>query len=236
MLWTAFGLGLFGGLHCAGMCGPLLLALPQSRMPEPRFVVQKLIYHAGRILTYTLLGVVFGLIGKTLFLAGLQRWVSIGLGLILVTGVLFSPRFLQAPWVFKALGLLKSGMGSLLRSPGPVSQLFLGALNGLLPCGLVYVAAAGSLATGGILAGAGYMILFGAGTLPALLAVSFAGRLFAPSLRARLRRLAPAAVAILGGLLIARGLSLGIPYLSPDLQASAATPHCHVVKPPEARH
>src|SRR5215471_896062 len=84
---TAFILGLIGSLHCAGMCGPLALALPGSTCRTSRFLVGRLAYNLGRILTYCMLGVVFGLVGKTLLLAGLQRWLSISLGIVLLAGL-----------------------------------------------------------------------------------------------------------------------------------------------------
>src|SRR3974390_1678418 len=90
--WAAFVLGLVGSLHCAGMCGPLALALPAVGKTTPGYLSGRLAYNLGRIITYCALGLVFGLVGKTLLLAGIQRWVSISLGVALLAGLLTSRR------------------------------------------------------------------------------------------------------------------------------------------------
>ncbi|HLH54850.1 MAG TPA: sulfite exporter TauE/SafE family protein, partial [Verrucomicrobiae bacterium] len=84
-------LGLAGSLHCAGMCGPLALALPAGAGSSSGFLAGRLAYNGGRIMTYCALGLMFGLVGHSLVLAGVQRWTSIGLGLLLMAG-LFSSR------------------------------------------------------------------------------------------------------------------------------------------------
>jgi len=100
------------------------------------------------------------------------------------------------------------------------SNLAFGALNGLLPCGLVYMACAGAGASGSVLRGMGYMLAFGIGTFPMMLGIGLSRRLFHPVARLKPQRLIPYWAAFVGGLLILRGLSLGVPYLSPDLSAS----------------
>jgi len=116
---------------------------------------------------------------------------------------------------------LKSRVSALLRRRSLASLAVLGLLNGLLPCGLVYVACAGAAATGGILAGTQYMAAFGVGTIPMMLAISLSGKLVSPSLRLQFRKAIPVCVFLLAALLILRGMSLGIPYLSPDLSAGS---------------
>ena len=216
-LWTAFILGFFGSLHCAGMCGPLALALPVTGNSPSGFVSGRVAYNLGRIVTYVLLGFVFGLVGRALFLAGIQRWLSITLGLLLIVGLFASRRLALWRPVTALVEKLKFGMSSLLRQRSLAALVLLGLLNGLLPCGLVYVACAGAAATGGILAGAGYMAAFGLGTVPMMLTIGLSGRLFPVSLRLKLRKAIPVSVFLLGALLILRGMSLGIPYVSPDL-------------------
>jgi sulfite exporter TauE/SafE len=227
LLLTAFLLGLVGSLHCAGMCGPLALALPMAGNSTPAFVLGRAAYNLGRIITYCLLGVVFGLAGKTLLLAGVQRWASIALGVALLAG-LFTSRKL-AVWrpVTLLVERLKSSMSVLLRRRSLVSLAILGLLNGLLPCGMVYVACAGAIATGGLLSGAGYMAAFGAGTVPMMLAISLSGRLVPLALRLKLRKAIPVTVVLLATLLIVRGMSLSIPYLSPDLSSPGSSSCCH---------
>ena len=221
--WTAFILGLVSSAHCAGMCGPLALAMPGAGTSGPRFWAGRLGYNLGRILTYTALGVVFGIVGRTLFLAGLQRWLSVGLGVALLAGLLFSRRLAGWRPLTVLVERFQPRMSLLLRRRSFGSLVALGLLNGLLPCGLVYVACAGAAATSGILAGARYMAAFGAGTAPVMLAIGLGGRLVPLAWRLKLRQAIPISVCVLGLLLILRGMSLGIPYLSPDLSAAGAS-------------
>ena len=222
--WTALTLGLVGSLHCAGMCGPLALALPSAGNTALAYVLGRVAYNLGRIVTYCALGLVFGLVGATLWLAGIQRWVSIALGAALLLGLFASRRLVRWNPVILVVDQLKSRMSGLLRRRSLGSLAVLGLLNGLLPCGLVYVACAGAAATGGILAGAQYMAVFGVGTVPMMLALSLSGKLMPVSLRLQLRKAIPVCIFLLAALLILRGMSLGIPYLSPDL--SAGSPSC----------
>jgi hypothetical protein len=208
------------------MCGPLALALPQAGSTTPAYVLGRITYNLGRIVTYCLLGVVFGLAGWTFLLAGVQRWVSIALGIGLLLGLFSSRKLVLSRPVTSLIDRLKSRMAGLLRRRSYASLAALGLLNGLLPCGLVYVACAGAAATGGLVAGAQYMAIFGAGTVPMMLAISLSGRLVPPSLRLNLRRAIPVCVFLLATLLILRGMSLGIPYLSPDMSAGAPS-CCH---------
>jgi uncharacterized protein len=225
-LWTAFILGLVGSLHCAGMCGPLALALPPAGNNTTGFVLGRVAYNLGRIITYCLLGVVFGLVGRSFLLAGLQRWVSIALGIALLIGLFASRRLGLWRPVTALVEQLKTRMSGLLRRRSVTSLAALGLLNGLLPCGLVYVACAGATATGDILSGASYMAVFGAGTVPMMLTISLLGKLFPMSLRLQLRKAVPVCVFLLAALLILRGMSLDIPYISPDLSKGAGS-CCH---------
>jgi hypothetical protein len=225
-LWTAFLLGLVGSLHCAGMCGPLALALPHAGRNAGAFFAGRIAYNLGRVVTYCAMGLLFGLLGQSLSLAGVQRWVSIALGVALLAGLFASRKLALWRPVTLFVDRLKSPMGSLLQRRSLDSLLLLGLLNGLLPCGLVYVACAGATATGGLHLGALYMLAFGAGTVPMMLAISLSGKLVPFSLRLKLLKAVPLAVFILGTLLILRGMSLGIPYVSPDLSGDGAA-CCH---------
>ena len=226
--YTAFILGLVGSLHCLGMCGPLLLAVPGGAGTSAKFLIGRLVYHLGRISVYALLGAVFGIIGQTFALAGWQRWVSIIAGCVILIGLLASTRFGLSTPAFKVVQKLKSHFASLLMRRDLSSQFFLGTLNGLLPCGLVYVACAGAVATGHILSGVGFMAAFGVGTLPMLLSVSFIGKKLSFNHRQKLQKLIPASIALVGVLLILRGMDLGIPYISPALAHShEAQASCH---------
>jgi uncharacterized protein len=222
----AIALGLLGSLHCAAMCGPLMLALPVAPGGAGRFLAGRIIYQLGRVTTYCLLGVVAGLIGKSIFLAGLQRWLSIALGVAVLLGFLLSQKVAVSAPVVRLVNQLKSAMSAQLRQRSLRSLVLLGMLNGLLPCGLVYAALAGAVSRGTLLDGFFFMSLFGLGTLPTMLAISLSGKLFPISLRLKLRSAIPVGVCMLAGLLILRGLALGIPYVSPALVAGVPGTCC----------
>ncbi len=221
-LWTAFILGLVGSLHCAGMCGPLALALPHTGTNASTFFLGRTAYNLGRLTTYCVLGLGFGLLGKSLSMVGVQRWVSIALGASLLAGLFASRKLALWRPMTLLVEQLKSRMGALLRRRSLDALLVLGLLNGLLPCGLVYVACAGATTTGDLFNGALYMLAFGAGTVPMMLAISLSGKLVPFSLRLKLLKAVPLAVFVLGTLLILRGMSLGIPFVSPDLSEGGA--------------
>jgi len=225
-LWTAFMLGLVGSLHCAGMCGPLALALPHSAPRPLAFFAGRVAYNLGRIITYCSLGLVFGLLGKTLMFAGVQRWLSIALGVALLVGLFASRKLALWRPITALVDRVKAGMGFLLRRCSADALLILGLLNGLLPCGLVYVACAGATATGDLFQGGLYMLAFGLGTVPMMLAISLSGKLVPFSLRLKLLKAVPVAVFLLASLLILRGMELGIPYISPVLSSNEAS-CCH---------
>ena len=222
----AFALGLLGSLHCAAMCGPLMLALPVAPGGAGRFVAGRIIYQLGRVMTYCLLGVVAGLIGKSIFLAGLQRWLSISLGVAILLGFLVSKKISVSTPVVRLVTGLKTAMSAQLRQRSLRSLALLGMLNGLLPCGLVYVAMAGAVSRGTLLNAVFYMAFFGLGTLPTMLGISLSGKLFPLAFRLKLRSTIPVGVCLLAGLLILRGLALGIPYVSPALVAGVPASCC----------
>jgi hypothetical protein len=226
MIWTGFILGLLGSFHCAGMCGPLALALPAIGNSRSSFVLGRLAYNFGRLATYSLLGLLAGLAGHALLLAGIQRWLSIGLGLALLAGLLTSRRLAFSRPATALVAQLKSRMSGLLRRRALSSLALLGLLNGLLPCGLVYIACTTAAVAGTPLDGLVSMAAFGLGTFPMLLAISLSGRLVPISLRLRLVKAVPFAVCGLAALLILRGLSLGIPFLSPEFSLTGAA-CCH---------
>ncbi len=209
------------------MCGPLMLALPAPRGGGLwRTVARRLAYHAGRVGAYGALGLVFGLLGAGLAVAGVQRGVSVTMGAVMLAGVLLRRVDLFRLPVPAAGTWIKTTMGRLLRSHGWGATTFLGFLNGLLPCGLVYVAGLAAATTGGVQGAIGYMLLFGLGTVPVMFGIGMMTAAVQPRLRLKLQKAAPVCVALVGLLLIVRGLGLGIPYLSPDLSAGAAA-SCH---------
>jgi len=225
LIWTAFLLGLVGSLHCAAMCGPLIVAVSSARGTGLSFATSRLVYNSGRISTYCIIGVLFGAVGKTFVLAGFQRWLSLAAGAAILLGLLLSTRFaLKTPFA-KGITKLKTLFGSLLQRRTLASQFLLGTLNGLLPCGLVYIAAAGAATTLSPLGGALHMTAFGAGTLPMMLGIGAAsGRLRFIALR--FQKMIPVSVILVAMLLLLRGMALGIPYISPSL-IEVAQAACH---------
>jgi sulfite exporter TauE/SafE len=225
-LWTALMLGLVGSLHCAGMCGPLALALPMAGNTRSAFVTGRLLYNVGRILTYCLLGVLFGLVGQSLALAGFQKWVSLAAGTFILLGLVATSKIGLGLPITKSVVWLKASVGRLLQQRTFGSLFLLGMLNGLLPCGLVYVACAAAAATGSLQTGVLSMAAFGLGTLPVMLGLGLAGRKLQGVFQIRWQNLVPISLAVVGVLLVLRGMELGIPYISPVLSGGGC-PHCH---------
>lgn len=228
--WTALMLGFAGSLHCVGMCGPIALALPRS---SSHFLAGRLLYNAGRTLTYSAMGIVFGLLGQTLLMAGWQRGVSIATGALILLYLL--SRWLgRGRWTLESAALrfmapVQRILGRLLQNSSPGGLFSIGILNGLLPCGLVYVALAGAAAAGSAVRGALFMALFGLGTTPMMLAIALAGPSLYGRLRGRFQAVIPVALSVMAVLFILRGMELGIPYVSPNLTAQVedgALPAC----------
>jgi sulfite exporter TauE/SafE len=231
-LWPAFILGLAGSLHCAGMCGPLALAVPHARGVGSAFVLSRVAYNAGRLATYGLLGAVFGVVGMTFALAGLQRWASIGAGAAIIIGLLTSTRGTMNVTISKFVLRIRSKLGVLLRQRTLSSAFLFGMLNGLLPCGLVYVACAGAVAAGGWVGGMAYLLTFGLGTVPMMLSIGLMAKLMRAGTRLRLQKMVPVCLVVLGFSLVLRGMSLGIPYVSPKLSDQGVhCPACNDAEP-----
>ncbi len=224
-LSAGFLIGIMGSFHCAGMCGPLALALPiQTENNWSRFLLS-LFYNLGRVATYSFLGLFFGLIGSKLFIGKSQQYFSIILGLLILLVVLktyvFTSISIPFPLFDKFNSFIKVTIGKYIKSDNPFSLFFIGILNGFLPCGLVYVAIAAALAQTSISASVSLMAAFGLGTLPMMTFVVFVGKSLSFNWRLRLQKLVPVFVSTMAILLILRGLNLGVPYLSPKLEKSA---------------
>ncbi len=216
---AAILLGLVGSFHCVGMCGPIALALPISQSGWLQKVLGTLLYNIGRAITYAAMGAVFGVLGEGIQLGGFQSWVSIAMGVIMVLSVLFPVLFRNTHFFNQYINgyviRLQDTLAPLFRNRSLFPLFVIGLLNGLLPCGLVYVALAGAIATGGVANGALFMFLFGLGTLPMLAAVTLLGNALSGPFKTAINKLVPYVVVIIGVLFILRGLNLGIPYISP---------------------
>lgn len=217
ILWIGLLTGLIGSLHCVGMCGPIALSLPLRGNSYVEKISGGILYNIGRTLTYALMGALFGAIGQGFQLIGFQQWISIIMGALMVISVLLPSLFtpIKASNIFGLTNKVRKGIQRLFAKRSFGGLFLIGLLNGLLPCGLVYVAIASAIGTGDFYLGIGFMVLFGLGTLPMMLGINVIGNMLSLPVRKKINKVIPFVVVIVGVLFILRGLSLGIPYISP---------------------
>ena len=220
MLWSALVLGILGSFHCIGMCGPIAFLLPLDQRNKNKRIFQLISYHTGRLLTYGLLGFVFGLAGKSLNLFGIQQQLSIIIGVSMIVMILIPSKILNRYYFSKPMytfvAKVKNAMGVYLKKKNSKTFFTLGFLNGLLPCGLVYMAIFGALASGGANYGALYLVLFGLGTIPLMTVAIYLGNFLKGKAKQNILKAIPVFVVIIGLLFILRGMGLGIKYISPS--------------------
>ena len=230
-LWTAVTMGLVGSLHCVGMCGPIALALPYSGDSRLGMAWSVLNYNLGRVLTYTVLGLIVGLFGQGLVLAGLQSYFSLALGILFLLAAVFSinleGKLLRLGWLKELNSWVKIKLAGVLGDGRPANLLYIGLLNGLLPCGLVYMAIAGAVTTPNLLSSSLFMALFGLGTLPLMLLTAVSGQFISLNWRRRLRRLTPVLLAAFAILFIMRGLNFHVPIDFRLWSEMDNVPMCH---------
>jgi len=229
---TALTLGMIGSLHCIGMCGPIAFALPLNTTKDFAKFLGSFLYNAGRIITYSLLGFLFGVAGKSFSLFGFQQWLSILTGLIILC-FLFIPKQWTANGTANNLlskysHHIRTALGKLFVQKNYRSLFMIGLLNGLLPCGMVYMAIAAAVVTASPVKGAFFMAAFGLGTLPVMWGVSFFGNYISLQFRKKIRSAYPIIITAMACLLIVRGLGLGIPYVSPSINmVTKQVQQCH---------
>ncbi|HET9432554.1 MAG TPA: sulfite exporter TauE/SafE family protein [Chitinophagaceae bacterium] len=232
IIGPAFVMGLAGSLHCIGMCGPLALSLPVSHDTNLSRISGGLIYNSGRILSYTSMGLIFGSLGNLIIAAKWQSSLSIGLGIIILLYLLFPKKhfhFSTATILGKPFMLLRQQLGKLFQSKKLSSLLFIGILNGFLPCGLVYLALTSSIISASPGNGGMFMLFFGLGTFPMMYATVLMGNYLNQSLRQKIHKAVPALLFFMAVLLILRGMNLGIPFISPELSSAQSKEpiECH---------
>jgi uncharacterized protein len=220
---AGLALGLAGSLHCIGMCGPIALALPGKRTHSWSMTGEKLTYQFGRVTTYTVLGALAGIGGKVVVDAGFTQALSIVSGiLMIVTAIvqlILHKILIPSSLTDKVLVPMHRFFSRSFKGRGGyVSHFGIGLVNGLLPCGLVMSALMGSIGTGSVVEGAAFMGLFGLGTVPLMSAVAILGATLSCNIRRRLRFATPAIAVLIGVVFILRGLSLGIPMVSPVIE------------------
>ena len=226
-----FFMGLLGSVHCIGMCGPLVMALPISHRSNFQKTVTLFLYHAGKIMSYAILGLLFGLFGSQLPVFGVQRNISVIIGItMLLYGIyvfVLKSKYLQLGPFNNVYNFIVKCLSKLFKSKYMVSFFFIGMLNGLLPCGMVYLALSSAMATQNLLQGGLLMVFFGMGTVPALMLVAIGGQFMGFTFRRKIQTLLPVFIFSMGVLLILRGLNLGIPFISPVAGIGAEVISCH---------
>lgn len=219
-LHLAFMIGLLGSVHCIGMCGPLAFAVPSLKPGIGYLVLDKVLYQTGRIISYCILGALIGLIGRQLWMSGLQQGISIFTGVLIIAAA--------CSRIFK----LSAGRGSsLLLKPfnkmfgyalkHKANHLIIGMINGLLPCGFVYLALAGALNMGNVALSVSYMFWFGVGTAPLMLLATIGMGFTGTLVRQRINKIIPFLMLFLGCWFVLRGMNLNIPYVSPAKQITS---------------
>jgi sulfite exporter TauE/SafE len=229
VLGIGFLMGLIGSVHCIGMCGPLTMALPFSQQKSIFKYISMLLYHVGKISSYAILGLIVGFFGKQVFVINAQERLSIIIGMLMVVYVVwvylvklntkFNPlQFIQLP-VLKALS-------KLFKNKHVLVFILLGFLNGLLPCGMVYLALGSAMSTANPMNASMFMAFFGLGTMPALLMVALGSQFVGFTWRRKLQTVLPLFIFGMGVILILRGLNLGIPMVSPHIELNNVA-SCH---------
>lgn len=219
MLISALIFGILGSFHCIGMCGPIAFMLPFNRDNSLKKFLQIFLYHFGRLFAYSLIGLAFGVVGKSLYLFGMQQQLSIAAGILMIAVIVipsktFGKYNFSKP-LYRIIGKIKSSLGAALKKKTPDTFLTIGFLNGFLPCGLVYMAVFGAIASGDIFQGSLYMVFFGLGTIPLMTTAVYFSGMLNEVLRKKVQRFIPVFVVMVGILFILRGMGLDIPYLSP---------------------
>lgn len=233
MLISALIFGLLGSFHCVGMCGPIAFLLPVDHKNNVRKLGQISLYHFGRLSSYAIIGLLFGLLGKSFSLFGLQQQLSILVGALMILVIILPykkfSKYNGSKPIFKIVSKVKSNLGKQLKRKSPDTFYTIGFLNGFLPCGLVYMAVFGAIASGTALEGSLYMAIFGLGTIPLMTTAIYLGNFINLNIRSKIRKAVPVFVILIGLLFILRGMGLGIPYLSPMeiTPEITATQSCH---------
>lgn len=225
LLPLAFLMGFLGSIHCAVMCGPIVLGLPLNGYHSWRNVLQVALYQIGRIGTYTILGLLVGLLGNTFSVFAKQETLSLIIGILLIT---FTALQLTGRYTASLQRLqsrlvvpISKVMGKVFKLP--LWGLFAGMLNGLIPCGMVYLALATALSSANSGSGAGFMLLFGLGTAPLMLFISLGGVYLKKYFRFNSQKLIPWFALSIGALFILRAANLNIPFLSPHTHSAYGT-------------
>jgi len=215
MYISAFLLGFLGSFHCLGMCGPIALTLGGGQSFGIRLIFEKVAYNFGRAITYSVLGATAGLIGQGLvWVVGYQMYISILLGVVIMSIGIFAVNpdnlLAKVPAIGNWFKTLRNLFLKFLSKGGVHTFFTLGLLNGLLPCGLVYVGLVGALSTGTLLKGMTYMFVFGFGTMPMMLLAAVMGKFINVKFRNTIKKTYPLLFIVMGVFLIFRGINTNV--------------------------
>lgn len=206
---SALTLGFLGSFHCAGMCGPIAVMLPKKSGTQSGIFFGRLLYNSGRVFTYVLIGILFGVIGLSIAMKGFQSELSVATGVIIIVTVILTSGQKGKMKIYNTTASytlpLKLRLKKLFAKQSYISLFFIGALNGLLPCGFVYLAAAGSASTGSVSGAMLYMLLFGLGTFPMMMMISLAANYVGLRFKKIFSKVSPFIAIALALLLIQRG-------------------------------
>ncbi len=227
---SAISIGFLGSFHCIGMCGPIALALPINQNSITTKISGIFLYNFGRAFTYSVLGLLFGFVGSGFVFFGLQQVLSISIGLLILLSILLPKKYVFRFSITGKLShlfyRLKSRLNILFSKNNLFSLFSIGILNGLLPCGLVYIALTGALALGNIFNGMFFMAAFGLGTIPVMFSLLWFRNSITVKFRLRINNAMPYFISFMAILMIFRGMNLGIPYLSPSFDAKTNSVTC----------
>jgi len=219
-------LGFVSSLHCVQMCGPIVLTYSvaaNTQAGRRSFLGLHLAYNAGRTITYMLLGIIAGMAGGAMGwvgkLAGFEDTASIvaGSAMVLTAIGMLGVGLRMNRWKGFALpARLLRPAGKLISAPSAQAKFALGALMGLLPCGLVYAALMRAIGAATAAGGALTMLAFGLGTSAALVAVGLGSSAATRKIARWGTTISAITVLVMGVLLIARGVM------------TSTSQHCHM--------
>ena len=204
MWWTALVMGFAGSLHCAGMCSPLAMAVT-SQKP---FLINKIIYNSGRIFTYGLLGTIAASFGSLFMITPYQGVISFIVGSMFLLMGIGTISGLRIPFLTTALnnftGRLKGLFSFWLKRKNNIAVLVMGMLNGLLPCGLTYLAMTYCFIMPSSADGFWFMTLFGVGTWPVMIGFTWLVSIGFGKIKVNYQRITTIVFIMIGVWLLAR--------------------------------
>jgi sulfite exporter TauE/SafE len=213
MVWTAFILGFAGSLHCLGMCSPLAMSVANT---SSTVMMNRMLYNAGRIVTYGVVGGAVASVGLALPLFKYQNIISIFLGVSLLVSGITGISGIRIPIISSFLSsvsaVLKNQFRNFLQLKSHGSIFLMGALNGLLPCGLSFLAFTYCLTLSGPFDGFFFMMLFGVGTLPVMLGLTSIFLVMVKRFQLNMKKVTTGMLIVSGMLLIARVFIVHLPH------------------------